>query len=164
MANFNFNKVILGGRLTADPELKTTPSGIMVTTFNIAVNRRGGKDKTEADFFTITAWRKTAEFITKFFRKGSSICVCGVLENRSWTSRASSSTNSTSSPCQRGNSDGQGITHHVTGITADEAYFVDKRAEMINIPAPMTDAGEYPNFEPLGEFAEGDTQEELPFG
>lgn len=139
MANFNFNKVILGGRLTADPELKTTPSGIMVTTFNIAVNRRGGKDKTESDFFTITAWRKTAEFITKFFRKGSNICVCGVLENRSWTNE-------------------QGITHHVTGITADEAYFVDKKAEMINIPAPMTDAIEYPTFEPLGD------DEELPFG
>ena len=71
MANFNFNKVILGGRLTADPELKTTPSGISVTSFTVAVNRRfGGKsgEEAQADFFNVTAWRQTAEFITRYFR------------------------------------------------------------------------------------------------
>ena len=59
MSNFNFNKVILGGRLTADPELKTTPSGIAVTSFIVAVNRRHqGKDgETQADFIQVTAWR-----------------------------------------------------------------------------------------------------------
>ena len=65
MANFNFNKVILGGRLTADPELKTTPSGISVTSFTVAVNRRVSKNATEepqADFFNVTAWRTTAVF------------------------------------------------------------------------------------------------------
>ena len=75
MANFNFNKVILGGRLTADPELKTTPSGISVTSFTVAVNRRfGGKagEEAQADFFNVTAWRQTAEFITRYFRKASS--------------------------------------------------------------------------------------------
>ena len=63
MANFNFNKVILGGRLTADPELKTTATGVSVTSFSIAVNRRfsgkNGEDN-QADFINVTAWRQTA--------------------------------------------------------------------------------------------------------
>ena len=85
MANFNFNKVILGGRLTADPELKTTPSGISVTSFTVAVNRRfGGKagEEAQADFFNVTAWRQTAEFITRYFRKASSICVVGTIQTK----------------------------------------------------------------------------------
>ena len=63
MANFNLNKVILGGRLTADPELKTTQSGVSVTTFTLAVSRRfGGKEgePPQADFINVTAWRQTA--------------------------------------------------------------------------------------------------------
>mgnify|MGYP002513259521 CR=1 FL=1 len=66
MANFNFNKVILGGRLTADPELKTTQSGIAVVSFSVAVNRRYTKNaaqQNETDFFNVTAWRQTAEFV-----------------------------------------------------------------------------------------------------
>ena len=114
MANFNFNKVILGGRLTADPELKTTPSGIPVTTFTIAVNRRfgGGKgEEAQADFFNVTAWRQTAEFITRYFRKASSICVMGSLQTRSWV-------------------DQNGQKRHATEIVADEAHFVDTKNEM----------------------------------
>ena len=112
MANFNFNKVIIGGRLTADPELKTTPAGISVTSFTIAVNRTHAKEgEQQADFFNVTAWRQTAEFITKFFRKASSICVCGSLQTRSWT-------------------DQQGIKRFATEIVADEVYFVDAKAEM----------------------------------
>ena len=69
MANFNFNKTILGGRMTADPELKTTPSGVSVTSFSIAVKRKNTKeDKT--DFINCIAWRGTAEFIQKYFTKG----------------------------------------------------------------------------------------------
>ena len=67
MANFNFNKVIIGGRLTADPELKTTPSGISVVSFTVAVNRRFGSktgEESTADFFNVTAWRQTAEFVS----------------------------------------------------------------------------------------------------
>ena len=90
MANFNFNKVILGGRLTADPELKTTATGVSVTSFSIAVNRRfsgkNGEDN-QADFINVTAWRQTAEFITRYFRKASSICVVGTIQTRSWTDK-----------------------------------------------------------------------------
>lgn len=105
--------MILGGRLTADPELKTTPSGIAVTTFTVAVNRRfGGKngEESQADFFTVTAWRQTAEFITKFFRKASSICVVGSFQTRTWEK--------------------DGVKHYATEIVADEAYFVDAKNEM----------------------------------
>ena len=84
-SNFNLNKVILGGRLTAQPELKQTQSGVSVTSFRIAVNRHavGGKDA-ETDFFTVTAWRQTAEFICKYFSRGSAIIICGSLQTRSW--------------------------------------------------------------------------------
>lgn len=113
MANFNFNKVILGGRLTADPELKTTPSGISVTSFTVAVNRRfGGKsvEEAQADFFNVTAWRQTAEFITRYFRKASSICVVGSIQTRTWI-------------------DQNGQKRFATEIVADEAYFVDAKSE-----------------------------------
>ena len=85
MANFNFNKVILGGRLTADPELKQTQSGIAVVSFSIAVNRRYSKSATqqsETDFFNVTAWRQTAEFVTRYFSKGSMIAIQGHIQTR----------------------------------------------------------------------------------
>ena len=112
MANFNFNKVILGGRLTADPELKTTPSGAVVTSFTIAVNRRfsGKNEESQADFINVVAWRQTAEFITRYFRKASSICVVGSIQTRSWT-------------------DQNGNKRYATEVVADEAMFVDAKNE-----------------------------------
>ena len=113
MANFNFNKVILGGRLTADPELKTTPSGVAVTSFTIAVNRRfSGKngEDAQADFINVTAWRQQAEFITRYFRKASSICVVGSIQTRSWT-------------------DNQGNKRYATDVVVDEVMFVDAKSE-----------------------------------
>ncbi len=113
MANFNFNKVILGGRLTADPELRQTPTGISVTSFTIAVSRRTskaaeGQEQPTADFINCVAWRATAEFITKFFKKGSSICVTGSIQTRSWT-------------------DQQGQKRYSTDVLVDEAHFVDSK-------------------------------------
>lgn len=112
MANFNFNKVIIGGRLTADPELKTTPSGVSVTVFTVAVNRnhKTQDEKQTANFFNVIAWRQTAEFITRYFRKASSICLVGSLQSRSWT-------------------DQQGQKRFGTEIVADEAFFVDALRE-----------------------------------
>lgn len=117
MASFNFNKVILGGRIARDPELKTTPSGLFVTQFSIAVNRKSTKDQQapQADFFNVTAWRNTAEFITKYFRKGSSICITGSLQTRSFT-------------------DKNGAKREVTEVLADEAYFVDSKQEVSQSP------------------------------
>lgn len=142
MANFNFNKVIIGGRLTADPELKTTPSGISVVSFVVAVNRnyKGPDGKQVTDFLNVTAWRGTAEFITRFFRKASSICVVGSIQTRSWT-------------------DQQGQKRFATEIVADEAYFVDKLSEapagiIQNAGDPGPGAGN-----PGGTAAHGDSPE-----
>ena len=126
MANFNLNKVILGGRITADVELKQTPSGVPVAQFSIAVNRKYSKDgQQQTDFFNVTAWRGTAEFVSRYFGKGSSICVIGSLENRSWT-------------------DQNGQKRTATDIIADEVQFVDSKndapgagTESPNITYPM---------------------------
>lgn len=112
MANLNLNKVVLAGRLTSDPELKTTQSGISVTSFTIAVNRRFQRDSAEqqADFISCTAWRQTAEFITRYFAKGSSICVTGSIQTRKWQ-------------------DQSGQNRYATDVVVDEAMFVDSKGE-----------------------------------
>ena len=75
----SFNKVILMGNLVADPELKKTQSGVSVTSFRIAVNRRYARqgEQQQTDFIDIVAWRERAEFVTRFFTKGKPILVCG---------------------------------------------------------------------------------------
>ena len=154
MANFNFNKVILGGRLTSDPELKQTQSGVAVVSFSIAVNRRfAGKDAPQqTDFFNVTAWRALAEHVTRYFKKGSSIFVIGTIQNRTWT-------------------DQQGNKRYATDIIADEIHFVDSRSESAmgqnaqpytpdaynSAPAYSTPATAAPNFEELK------TDDDLPF-
>lgn len=113
MANFNCNKVFLGGRLTADPEMQQTQSGVPVCRFSIAVNRRGKRDDTSqptADFFNVTAWRTTGEFVAKYFKKGSSIFVVGQLQIRTWT-------------------DASGNKRSSVDVVADEVSFVDSRSD-----------------------------------
>jgi single-strand DNA-binding protein len=80
------NKVILAGRLTADPELKYTPSGLPVVHFRIAVDRpfKNAQGEREADFIDVVAWRQRAEFVCKYFSKGKLIFVDGRLEVRNW--------------------------------------------------------------------------------
>ncbi len=83
------NKVILQGRLTADPELKTTPNGTSVVTFTIASDRDyASNGKREADFIRCVAWQKTAEFISTYFEKGKAILVVGRLETRSYATQS----------------------------------------------------------------------------
>ena len=117
MANFNLNRVILGGRLTNNPELRQTASGIMVMSFGIAVNRRftsksedGTQQQQQADFINCVAWRQQAEFISRYFRKGSSICVVGSIQTRSYT-------------------DNQNNKRYATEVVVDEVYFVDSKNE-----------------------------------
>lgn len=79
------NTAILMGRLTADPELKTTNSGLSVVSFCVAVDRRYQKDgEKQADFINVTAWRQNAEFICKYFRKGQMIAVQGSIQTRNY--------------------------------------------------------------------------------
>lgn len=114
----SLNKVILIGNLTADPELKQTTNGISVTSFSIAIQRRfqkqsEGQSQTQqqtADFINIVAWRQTAEFICRFFKKGRPICITGSLQSRSWT-------------------DAQGNKRYTTEVVVDEASFVDSKPD-----------------------------------
>lgn len=142
MANFNYNKVILGGRLTSDPELRQTPSGVAATSFSIAVNRPYSKnqEQQQADFITCVAWRSTAEFIAKYFKKGSSICVTGSIQTRSWT-------------------DQQGQKRYATDVVISEATFVDGKSDngQASTPAYTSPVGDAPSFEEL------DNNEDLPF-
>lgn len=83
------NSAVIMGRLTADPELKTTNSGLSVTSFSVAVDRpyqKDGKER-EADFINVVAWRKTAEFVGRYFNKGSMIAIQGRIQTRKYTDR-----------------------------------------------------------------------------
>jgi single-strand DNA-binding protein len=109
MANFFINKTILGGRLTADVELKQTQSGTAVCSFTLAVNRKLSRNN-ETDFINCTAFAKTAEFISKYFKKGSSLCIVGNIQVRSWQ-------------------DQNGNKRYATEVVVDEALFVDGKTE-----------------------------------
>ncbi len=104
----SFNKVILVGNMTADPELKQTTTGTSVCSFSIAVNRRFGKaeqGQPTVDFINIVTWRQSAEFVSRYFKKGNPILVCGQLQTRTWT-------------------DNQGQKRYATEVIADEVSFV----------------------------------------
>ena len=141
MSNLNLNKVIIGGRLTNDVELKQTQSGVSVCSFSIAVNRKAAKDQEQkADFIKCTAWRQTAEFLSRYFSKGSSICVVGSIQTRTWK-------------------DNNGYARESVEVLVDEAMFVDSKSEAGNHDAPTFSAQTpiAPNFEELK------TDDDLPF-
>ena len=105
------NKVIIMGRLTRDPEMRQTPSGVTVCRFSIAVNRRFAKEGGQnADFINCTAWRQTADFICKYFQKGSMISVVGNLQSRSWENQ-------------------EGKKQYATDVVVDEVYFTGSKSE-----------------------------------
>lgn len=136
-----FNLVVLTGRLTADPELKTTPNGISVTSFSIAVNRnyRAGEEQ-QTDFINIVAWRQTAEFITKYFQKGSMIGIEGSIQTRKYQ-------------------DKNGNNRTAFEVVANNAQFVESKKndpldEFSNTLAELNQNG---------DFAEVDGDEDIPF-
>jgi single-strand DNA-binding protein len=144
MANFNFNKVILGGRLTADVELKGTPSGVSVCSFSLAVNRKYSKDsEAQTDFINCVAWRNTAEFISKYFKKGSSLCVVGSVQTRNWT-------------------DNNGQKRYATEIVVDEALFVDSKTEG-ETQGATTYADALGSIAPQAELTDLSQDDDLPF-
>lgn len=81
------NNVVLMGRIVNDLELKTTQSGLSVVNFRIAVDRKYSKGEKQTDFFDIVAWKNHAEFICKYFRKGSLIALEGELQTRSYQTK-----------------------------------------------------------------------------
>ena len=158
MSNLNLNKVVLAGRLTADPELKQTQSGVSVVSFSIAINRRfvsrnNEQAEQQTDFINLVAWRQTAEFISKYFRKGSAICVTGSIQTRSWQ-------------------DNQGQKRYATEVVVDEAMFVDSRSESNGasqgayVPDAYNATPSYssnPQSNNAPNFEELNTDDDLPF-
>ena len=153
MSSLNLNKVVLCGRLTADPELKQTPSGVAVVSFTLAVNRRyqsrgadGAPAQQQADFISVVAWRERAEFISRYFRKGSALCITGSIQTRSWQ-------------------DQQGQKRYATEVVADEAMFVDSKNEAGagGYNADTYNAPSYSSPAAAPKFEELKTDDDLPF-
>lgn len=120
------NIAVLMGRLTNSPELKTTPNGVSVTSFSIAVDRGYGENK-QTDFINIVAWRQTAEFICKHFTKGSRIAIEGSIQTRKYQDR-------------------EGNNRTVFEVVANNVHFVDTKSAK-----PSVDVN--PDANPLKEFA-----------
>ena len=130
------NKVVLLGRLTKDPDVKYTQStNTQVASFSLAVNRRFAKqgEERQADFINIVAWSKTAEFVSKYFKKGQQVGVIGRIQTRNYE-------------------DDKGVKHYITEVVAEEVYFADTKKESTN-----TEENYIPNDEPVM------STDELPF-
>lgn len=131
------NKILLKGRLTADPEMKTINDGAnYVTKFSIAVNRKYVKEGEEriADFFNCSCFGKTAEFVSKYFFKGQEMLLEGRLQNRSWE-------------------DDQGVKHYATDVIAEQIEFCGSKKENNNSTDTAT----------TNNFTATDDDDELPF-
>ena len=147
-----FNKVIMIGRLVNDIELKTTPSGVSVASFTLAVNRsyvKAGAER-QADFIDVVAWRNTAEFAAKYFTKGRLMAIDGSLQTRTYE-------------------DKEGKKRKVSEVVAENIHFVDSKsnsggnssAPSFNVPdsTPVFESGSVSDFE---EILSSD-DDELPF-
>ena len=142
-----FNLVVLTGRLTADPELKTTQSGISVTSFSIAVDRRyrAGEEK-QTDFINVVAWRQSAEFVAKYFKKGNMIGIEGSIQTRKYT-------------------DKNGNNRTAFEVVANNVQFVETKRDSApsavedNAPAASFSNAGANDFADLGDIADDD----LPF-
>ena len=150
------NVIALVGRLVADPELRHTTSGIATCTFRIAVDRsyvRQGEER-KADFFDIVAWRQSAEFVCKYFRKGNLIAVNGSLQTRNYEDR-------------------NGNKRTAVEVVADRAFFVDSKSSAQNSgtsygamapnrPAAPAEPVSYSSGS-FGDFEEIEGEDDLPF-
>ena len=143
------NHIVIMGRLTRDPELRRTGSGVAVASFTIAVDRDFGKNENgekETDFIDCVAWRQTGEFVSKYFTKGRMAVVSGRLQIRSWT-------------------DKDGNKRRTAEVVADNVYFGDSRREGEGVPAAGSFGGySAPASAPASDFAMlEDDDAQLPF-
>ncbi len=106
------NQVVLMGRLTKNPELKATPSGVSVASFTLAVDRKfkNAAGERQADFIPVVTWRNTADFVGKYLAKGSKVIVTGSIQTRNYT-------------------DKEGRKVYITEVIADEIEFAETRNE-----------------------------------
>lgn len=133
------NKAIIMGRLTAAPELRQTQSGIASCRFTVAVNRRFKNDKGEyeTDFISCQAWRQTAEFVAKYFSKGSMICIDGTLRTGSYKDKNHSD-----------------VTHYTTDVLVENVEFCGGKKEQEpeykeNIDQSVQKTGSLADFEEI---------------
>ena len=144
------NRIVIMGRLTREPELRRTGSGVAVTSFTVAVDRdfapKDGGER-ETDFIDCVAWRGTGEFVDKYFSKGSMAVVAGRLQIRQWT-------------------DKEGNKRHSAEIVADNVYFGDskrKSESRENEQIANSNVNDY-NYTPQQEFTEiDDDDSQLPY-
>ena len=133
------NKVILMGRLTADPELKQTPAGVSVASFRLACDRNY-TDKSgnrECDFINVVAWRNTAEFISRYFQKGRMIALEGSIQTRGYT-------------------DKDGNKRTVFEVVAEQVYFADSKQEEEPVERTKKEFA-------IDDFEECDSIDDIPF-
>lgn len=146
----SYNKVILMGRLTADPERRVTQTGVEAAVFTVATNRPKSKDgRGEADFLDCVAWRSVAEFINKYFSKGKPILVEGRAQTRIYENKA-------------------GVKQKRTEIIVSAANFVEgERSKEAMLPEPPPERGDVacPTVDVVApdNFAEVDPDGDLPF-
>ena len=143
------NHITIMGRLTRDPELRRTGSGVAVASFTVAVDRDFGKNENgekETDFIDCVAWRQTGEFVSKYFTNGRMAVVSGRLQIRSWT-------------------DKDGNKRRTAEVVADNVYFGDSRREGEGVPAAGSFGGySAPASAPASDFAMlEDDDAQLPF-
>ncbi|MBO5291451.1 MAG: single-stranded DNA-binding protein [Clostridia bacterium] len=141
------NCAVIMGRLTADPELRQTPSGVAVTRFTVAVDRsfvKAGEER-KADFINVVAWRQTAEFVTRYFSKGSMIAVQGAI--------------------QTGSYEKDGVKRSTFEIVADNVSFCGSKSESGTSGAPRTPVAAAPSFSngSADDFAAMADDDDLPF-
>ncbi|MBQ7045405.1 MAG: single-stranded DNA-binding protein [Clostridia bacterium] len=137
-----FNLVVLTGRLTADPELRYTSGNIPVTSFSIAVNRRyKAGEESQADFINIVAWRQTAEFVTKYFQKGSLIGIEGSIQTRRYVDKDT------------------GKNRTAFEVIANNVQFVESKRDSA---APVAEPAAFSN-NIDGDFSEIAGDDDLPF-
>lgn len=139
------NRVILMGRLTKDPELRSTQGGSNVCSFTLAVQRKYAPkgEERKTDFINCTAWRNTAEFISKYFQKGQLMAVEGRIETRSWD-------------------DQNGNRRYATDVVVDDAHFVESKKDSA---VRSEDAGYMPDPDALGDLPtiSMDAEDDMPF-
>lgn len=135
------NNVSLIGRLTADPELRRTQSGLATTRFTVAVDRRFAKqgEERQTDFINIVAWRQTAEFICKYFTKGQRIALTGSIQTGSYTAN-------------------DGTKRYTFDVVADSVEFTEKKQQNGNYGNNSNI-----NINPADDLAEFPDDEDLPF-
>ena len=164
------NHITIMGRLTRDPELRRTGSGIAVASFTVAVDRDfGGRDggEKETDFIDCVAWRQTGEFVSKYFTKGRMIVVSGRLQIRSWTDKDGNKRRTAevvADNCYFGDSKRDGDNSSYGGNTYGGNSYGNNNYGGYNAPAPSFGGYSAPAANPASDFAMlEDDDAQLPF-